>query len=144
MDAAATATDSARRLQEEQADALAGAWQGRGAEASRAFLARHAEASASAASAVRDAADALAALRDDLWQAVDAKVGAAVEIEGRRQTERAEWLAATRTVTTGAGDRAVASELVDQKVKPFVDNDIRAGLAGSDAENHGCRFRCIR
>jgi hypothetical protein len=126
LDAAATATDSARRLQEEQADALAGAWQGRGADASRAFLARHAEASASAASAVRDATDALAALRDDLWQAVDAKVGAAVEIEGRRQTERAEWLSATRTVTTGAGDRVVASELVDQKVKPFVDNDIRA------------------
>ncbi len=122
----ATATDSARRLQEEQTDALAGAWQGRGAEASRAFLARHAEASASAASAVRDAADALAALRDDLWHAVDAKVGVAVEIEGRRHTERAEWLAATRTVTTGAGDRAVASELVDQNVKPFVDNDIRA------------------
>jgi hypothetical protein len=126
LDAAATATDSARRLQEEQTDALAGAWQGRGADASRAFLARHAEASASAASAVRDATDALAALRDDLWQAVDAKVGAAVEIEGRRQTERAEWLSATRTVTTGAGDRVVASELVDQKVKPFVDNDIRA------------------
>jgi hypothetical protein len=126
LDAAATATDSARRLQEEQADALAGVWQGRGADASRAFLARHAEASASAASAVRDAADALAALRDELWHAVDAKVGAAVEIEGRRQTERAEWLSATRTVTTGAGDRVVASELVDQKVKPFVDNDIRA------------------
>ena len=58
--------------------------------------------------------------------AVDAKVGAAMAIEERRQTERAEWLAATRTVTTGAGDRAVASELVDQNVKPFVDNDIRA------------------
>ena len=126
LDAAATATDSARRLQEEQTDALAGAWQGRGGEASREFLARHAEASASAASAVRDAADALAALRDDLWHAVDAKVGAAVEIEERRHTERAEWLAATRTVTTGVGDRAVASELVDQNVKPFVDNDIRA------------------
>jgi hypothetical protein len=125
VDAAASATDSARRLQEAQTDALAGAWQGRGADASRAFLARHAEASVAAASAVRDAADALAALRDDLWQAVDAKVGAAMEIEGRRHTERAEWLAAARTVTTGAGDRAVASELVDQKVTPFVDNDIR-------------------
>ena len=125
LDATATATDNARRLQEEQADALAGAWQGRGADASRAFLGRHAEASVAAASAVRDAADALAALRDDLWHAVDAKVGAATEIEGRRHTERAEWLAATRTVTTGAGDRGVASEFVDQQVKPFVDNDIR-------------------
>ena len=29
-------------------------------------------------------------------------------------------------MTTGAGDRAAASELIDQQVKPFVDNDIRA------------------
>ena len=87
---------------------------------------RHGEASAAAASAVRNAVDALAALRDELWHAVDDKVGAAVAIEERRQTERAEWLAAARTVTTGAGDRAVASELIDQQVKPFVDNDIRS------------------
>ena len=107
-------------------DALAGAWQGRGGDASREFLLRHGEASAAAASAVRNAADALAALRDDLWHAVDEKVAAAVAIEDRRQAERAEWLAATQTVTTGAGDRAVASELIDQQVKPFVDNDIRA------------------
>src|SRR6476620_3495908 len=79
LDAAAAATDSAQRLQEQQADALAGAWQGRGGDASREFLARHVEASAAVASAVRTAANTLAALRDDLWQAVDDKVGAAVE-----------------------------------------------------------------
>ena len=39
---------------------------------------------------------------------------------------RPDWLAAAQTVTTGAGDRATASELIDQEVKPFVDNDIRA------------------
>ena len=35
-------------------------------------------------------------------------------------------MAAAQTVTTGAGDRAAASELVDQEVKPFVDNEIRS------------------
>ncbi|WP_123028410.1 hypothetical protein [Mycolicibacterium stellerae] len=126
LDAAAAAADSAQRVQQQQLGPLAGAWQGRGGDASREFLVRHVEASAAVASAVRNAADALAALRDELWHAVDDKVGAAVAIEERRQTERAEWLAATRTVTTGSGDRAMASELIDQRVKPFVDNDIRS------------------
>ena len=126
LTAAAAATDSARQLQEQELGALALTWQGRGGDASREFLLRHGEASAAAASAVRTAVDALAALRDDLWHAVDEKVAAAVAIDDRRQAERAEWLAATQTVTTGTGDRAVASEMIDQQVKPFVDNDIRA------------------
>ena len=57
---------------------------------------------------------------------VDGKVAAATAIDDRRLAERADWLAAAKTVTTGAGDRAVASELIDQEVKPFVDNDIRS------------------
>jgi hypothetical protein len=126
MDAAATATDSAQRLQEQQLAALARAWQGRGGDTSREFLLRHGAASAAAAAAVRDAVRTLAALRDDLWRAVDDKVGVAMAIEERRQSERPEWLAATRSVTTGAGDRSAASELIDQQVKPFVDNDIRS------------------
>ena len=126
LEAAATATDSARRLQEQQLGVLAGAWQGRGGDASREFLLRHGEASVAVASAVRRAVDVLAALRDDLWRAVDEKASAAMSIDDRRQTERAEWRAAAQTVTTGAGDRAMASELIDQQVKPFVDNDIRS------------------
>ncbi len=126
LSAAATAAESARRLQEQQLDALTGAWQGRGGDASREFLLRHDEASSAAATAVRDAVDALAALRDALWRAVDDKVACAVEIDDRRQSERSEWLAAARTLTTGTGDRAVASELIDQQVKPFVDNDVRS------------------
>ena len=126
LDAVAAATENARQLQEQQLGALAGAWQGRGGDASREFLLRHGEASDAAAAAVRKAVDAFTALRDDLWHTVDEKVAAAVAIDDRRRAERAEWLAATRTVTTGAGDRAVASELIDQQVKPFVDNDIRS------------------
>lgn len=126
LESVATAAEDARQLQERQLDVLADAWQGRGGEASREFLLRHGETSAAATSAVRNAVDALAALRDDLWCAVDDKVAAAVDIDDRRRAERAQWQAAARTVTTGAGDRAVASELVDQQVKPFVDNDIRS------------------
>ncbi len=126
LDAVATATESARQLQEQQLGALAGAWQGHGGDASHDFLVRHGEASAAAASAVRNAVGAFTGLRDELWHTVDDKVAAAVSIDDRRQVERPEWLAATQTVTTGAGDRAVASELIDQQVKPFVDNDIRS------------------
>lgn len=127
----AAAADGAQQLQDRQLDALADAWRGRGGDASHDFLLRHADASAAAVSAVRAAVDTLAALRDDLWRAVDAKVADAVAIDDRRQGERAEWQAAARTVTTGAGDRAVASELVDQQVKPFVDNDIRTDWVGA-------------
>lgn len=126
LSSVANATDDVQQLQDRQLDALSDAWQGRGGDASREFLSRHGEASAATASAVRNAVDALTALRDDLWHAVDEKVAATVEIDDRRQAERAQWLAATRTVTTGAGDRAMASELIDQQMKPFVDNDIRA------------------
>lgn len=119
------ATGQALVRQDDQLVAMSGAWSGTGADASREFLRRHGEASASAAAAVRTAADVLAALRDRLWQAVDGKVAAALAVEDR-VVQRAEWLAAAQTVMTGAGDRAAASELVDQQVKPFVDNDIRA------------------
>jgi hypothetical protein len=122
----AAAADGARRLQEQQLDVLSDAWRGRGADASREFLLRHAEASSAAESTVRNAVDVLAALREDLWRAVDGKVATAIEIDDRRQAERPQWQAATRTVASGAGDRSVASETVDQQVKPFVDNDIRS------------------
>jgi hypothetical protein len=49
-----------------------------------------------------------------------------LDIDDRRLAQRAEWLAAAQAVTTGAGDRAAASELVDQQIRPFVDNDIRS------------------
>ncbi|MGE2726553.1 hypothetical protein [Mycolicibacterium pulveris] len=120
LQAAATATTEALARQDGQLGALTAAWQGRGADASREFLRRHGEASALAAAAVRTAAVSLAELRDKLWQSVDGKVATVLSV----QAPRADWLAAAETVTTGAGDRAVASELVDQEVKPFVANVI--------------------
>ena len=91
---------------------------------SREFLRRHGEASASAAAA---------AVRTPPTRWPPCATTCGTPSTGRsprpwRSTtahERPEWLAAAHTVTTGAGDRAAASELIDQQVKPFVDNDIR-------------------
>jgi hypothetical protein len=123
LEAAVVAAEDALARQDDQLGALSAAWQGRSADLSREFLRRHGEASAAATAAVRTAADALVDLRDNLWRTVDGKVAAAISADQRASTE---WLAAAHTVTTGAGDRAAASERIDQEVKPFVDNDIRA------------------
>jgi hypothetical protein len=122
LEAAVAAAEDAVARQD--VGALSAAWQGDGADASRAFLRRHGEASAAAVAAVRTTADALATLRDNLWQTIDEKAAAAVAVADRAPDE---WLAAAHTVTTAAGDRAAASERIDQEVKPFVDNDIRIG-----------------
>jgi hypothetical protein len=122
LEAAVAATEDALTRQDDQLGALPAVWQGRSADLSREFLGRHGEASAAAAAAVRTAADALATLRDNLWHTVDEKVDATISADRAPD----EWLAAAHTVTTGVGDRAAASERIDQEVKPFVDNDIRA------------------
>ncbi len=122
--AAAASAEGVLARQEVQLLSMAVAWQGPGAHTSREFLRRHGEASAAVVNAVRQAAESLAVLRDQLWHSVDGKVAATIAAESR--AVRADWQAAVQTVTTGAGDRAKASELVDQEVKPFVDNDIRS------------------
>ncbi|MCW2689177.1 MAG: hypothetical protein JWR37_4067, partial [Mycobacterium sp.] len=126
LDAVVTATDDALRLQDQQLVGLDAAWLGAAADASREFIRRHRDSSEGAAAAVRNAADTLAALRDNLWQMVDGKVAAVLAIDDRRHVERSTWLSAAQTVSTGVGDRVAASELIDQEVKPFVDNDIRS------------------
>ena len=124
LQAAAAAAEDALARQNDQLSTLAAAWQGGGANASREFLRRHGEASAFAATALRTAAHAFADLRDHLWQSVDGKVARVLTIGDGAQARRTDWLAASQVVTTGAGDRAAASELIDQEVKPFVDNVI--------------------
>lgn len=124
QDAAAAADDALRR-QRDQLTKLAAAWQGAGADSARDFVRRHCDGAAKVTADLRAAADALTGLRDALWQIVDKKVAAVVGIDNRRQAQRPVWLGAAQTVITGAGDRAAASELIDQQVKPFVDNDIR-------------------
>ncbi|MDZ4266208.1 MAG: hypothetical protein U1D00_11015, partial [Mycobacterium sp.] len=125
LEAAARSAQEALAVQDRQFAVLSGGWLGEGGQASQDFLRRHGDASAAASAPVRTAAEALRALRDDLWGAVDAKVASVVAIEARTEAHRADWLAAAQTVTTGSGDRAAAAELVDHSVKPFVDSSIR-------------------
>ncbi|KRD16114.1 hypothetical protein ASE48_28625 [Mycobacterium sp. Root265] len=122
LSAAVAGAEGALLLQEQARRALATAWRGAGAEAAADHLARHAEAAATALDGLRGTAAALTDLRNRLRQLIDAKVGTAQDIEARGM--RAEWLSASRIVTTGTGDRAGASEMVDMQVAPFVANDI--------------------
>ncbi|WP_283617069.1 hypothetical protein [Mycolicibacterium poriferae] len=125
LEAAASAADEAVQVQDRQRAALLDMWQGVGAATSAEFLRRHSDASATVAAALHTAREAMEALREQLWEAVDDKVGAVIEIEGRAATTRTDWSAAAATVTSGVGDRSTAGELVDHAVKPFVDSTIR-------------------
>ncbi len=125
VQALAAAADDALRRQREQLTSLATAWQGDGAASAHDFLRRHCDTAESVTTSLRTAADALAGLRDALWGIVDKKVATVGAIDDRRRAERPAWLGAAQTVITGVGDRAAASELLDQQVKPFVDKDIR-------------------
>jgi hypothetical protein len=122
--AAAATAEGVLARQDVQLASMSVAWHGAGAQASRDFLRRHGEASAVVVAALRAAAESLASLRDQLWHNIDRKAAATMATENRGA--RPDWRAAALTVTTGAGDRASASELVDQEVKPFVDNEIRS------------------
>lgn len=124
LGSATASAGQALQLHESQLHSLSAVWQGSGAQASHDFLLRHSASAAQVATALRSAVETLAELQDKLWRAVDAKVAATVEIEGRRAGQRGDWLTAARAVTTGLGNRAAASELIDQQVKPFVANDI--------------------
>lgn len=120
----ANAAEQALQLQGNSFRELSGAWQGAGAQASTDFLTRHATSSAQVVAGIGSAAGTLTRLRERLWNAVDAKVATAVQIEARRAGQRGIWLAAARTVSSGVGDLSAASELIDTQVKPFVANDI--------------------
>ncbi|MCV7227356.1 hypothetical protein [Mycolicibacterium komossense] len=124
--AAAQTAEEALRVLSEQATALEHAWAGSGGIAAVAFLRRHGTAGAGVAEAARRAADACATLRDQLWNVVDRRVEATVVIDERTRSQRPGWLTAAREVIAGAQDDGSAT-VIDSQVKPFVDNDIRAG-----------------
>jgi hypothetical protein len=123
--AAAVAVLEALRMQRAQVDELAAAWSGPGADSAVAFLQRHCDAANAVATEVRAAAQRCESLRDNLWHLVDVKVATAIAIDDRTLANRPAWLAAADAVTTGVGDRQTADELVQQQIKPYVDNDIR-------------------
>lgn len=121
--AAASAAEDAARMQADLMADLDAAWSGRGATAAHEFLWRSCQSATSVSVSVRAAADAVAALRDALWQAVDGKV---LATEAVVSEHRADWLAAATTVRTGVGDVAAASELIGLEVTPFVDLEVGA------------------
>jgi hypothetical protein len=123
--AAVGAVMEALQMQRAQVDELAAAWSGPGAESAVAFLQRHCEAANAVATEVRAAAQRCESLRDNLWHLVDVKVATAIAVDDRTLANRPAWMAAAAAVTTGAGDRQTADELVQQQIKPYVDNDIR-------------------
>ena len=124
--ATVAAVTEALRMQRAQVDELAAAWTGPGAESAVAFLQRHCDAANTVATEVRAAAQRCESLRDNLWHLVDVKVATAIAIDDRTLSQRPAWLAAAAAVTAGVGDRQRADELVQQQIKPYVDNDIRA------------------
>jgi hypothetical protein len=113
------------RIQRAQVAELAAAWTGPGGDAALAFLQHHCDEASVLATEVRGAAQRCESLRDNLWFLADSKVATAIAIDDRTQAQRTAWLAAAAVITTGAGDRSTAEEVVAQQIKPYVDNDIR-------------------
>ncbi|WP_205876524.1 hypothetical protein [Mycobacterium camsae] len=119
--AAVSVIAEALGLQRDQLSVLTTAWTGPGAEAAVAFLRRHCDIADGVVAEVRAAAQRCEALRDNLWHLVDAKVATTTTIDDRSVVQRPAWLAAAAAVTTDTAAR----DVVDQQIKPFVDNDIR-------------------
>ena len=110
--------------QDVQLASMSAAWQGAGAEASREFLRRHGEASADVGDCGADGGRIAGCVAG--WVVAQRRRESRRDDGDRGPRRTAGLVAAAQTVTTGAGDRAAASELVDQEVKPFVDNEIRS------------------
>jgi len=122
---AGTAAAEALGMQHAQLSALTDAWTGPGADSALRFLERHCDAARMVANELRAAAQRCESLRDNLWYLLDSKAATAIAIDDRTVPLRSAWLAASDTVTTGAGDRPTAEDVVHQQIKPYVDNDIR-------------------
>ena len=131
LQSAADAAEEALSIERDGLGALATAWQGGSADGAADFVERHCQAGAAVVAALRSAADGYAALRDNLWRIIEAKVDAAVTIDDRRAGQRAGWLAAAQTVMSGAADRTAAVDVVKQQIIPYVDGDIRADWVGA-------------
>jgi hypothetical protein len=123
--AAGAAALEGMRIQHAQIADLTAAWSGAGSDAAVAFLQRHCDAANLVATEVRAAAQRCESLRDNLWYLLDSKVGTVIAIDDRSQAQRSAWLAAAAVVTAGAGERSTAEQVVQQQIKPYVDNDIR-------------------
>ncbi len=112
-------------MQRAQLAELAAAWIGPGGDSAVRFLERHCDAASAVATEVRAAAQRCESLRDNLWYLLDSKVATAIAIDEGTRAQRPAWLAAAAAITTGAGDRTSAEEVVREQITPYVDNEIR-------------------
>ncbi|MHA7651756.1 hypothetical protein ACX9NE_22580 [Mycobacterium sp. ML4] len=119
--AAGSVLTEALRLLRDQIAVLGTAWTGSGADSAVGLLQRHCGTAGAVVAEVRAAAQRCESLRDNLWHMVDAKVSTTLAIDDRTLAHRPAWLAAAASVMT----QASAREVVDQQIKPYVDNDIR-------------------
>lgn len=124
LNALADAADDALRTQRLQLLELDDAWRGPGADVAAEFLRLHCDAAAQLTARLRAAASGCAALREELWRLVDAKVAAVLAVDERAGAHRTAWLAAADAVNSGSADER-AAEVVETQVMPYVDNDVR-------------------
>jgi hypothetical protein len=129
--AAGDAIAEGLRIQRAQAAGLAAAWTGPAGAAADRFVQHHCDVANMVVTEVRAAAQRCESLRDNLWYLLDSKVASAVAIDDRSQPQRNAWLTAAAAVTSGAGERSTAEQIVGQQVMPYVDNDIRNDWLGS-------------
>jgi hypothetical protein len=122
---AAQSTAEAVRVARAQAGELSAAWSGEGGFAATQFIERHCADAGALATAVEQAAAAIAALRDALWAVVDTKVDATVSVIDAAAPQSAAWLVAARAVIAGADGGTQAGEIVDGQVKPFVQENLQ-------------------
>lgn len=120
LGAAVDRAEEGARLARTQAAALLDGWHGAGGEQAARFLARHADAADRLVSAVRAAAHGCAALSEDLWRVLDARVARTESVAG---TAEKGWLDAARSALAGSPDSGGAA-IVESRVKPFVHNVI--------------------
>ncbi|MGB3483643.1 MAG: hypothetical protein WBB07_15705 [Mycobacterium sp.] len=117
--AAGSSAGEALALLQTLRTALGAAWSGESGRVAGDFLDRQVQQARQVVDALDTAAACCERLRDELWRAVETKVVAAVDIDGRAAPRRAPWLAAAREVLVGhaSGD---AGSLVDSEIMPFV------------------------
>lgn len=128
LQAAAVEAGDVLDRQRAQLDELAGAWRGAGADAAAGLVGRHCATAERLVTGLGAAAHACTVLRDALWRVIEDKVTAAVQIDERTAAQRPVWLAAAGDATAG---QQQADRVIDEQLKPYVDNDIRTDWLGA-------------
>lgn len=131
LSTAADAAEDVLALQDNVSRALAESWSGQAGLSAGDFMRRQSDSARAVIIGLRRTAGALAVLRDGLSRAVDTKVTTMVSLGDSLSGHRQVWTTAALTVLGGGGDRAAASEVVDQQIRPFVDSVVCGEVTSS-------------